>query len=337
MRVRRRRVLIATGAAAGCAVFGALAQTAAPRKRLACLWIGKSAEFPQSRFGVEFFSRLQELGWKDGANVEVINRFAEEDPRRYEALAREIAAANPAVIHATFPQAVNAVRKAAPDTPIVFSIVADPVQDGFVKSLARPGGNLTGASTRELEFFPKRLQLLRELLPKARRIAVLVDVPGPQGRYPPTARALQGLVDMGRQSGIEVVSFDVASIDDVPALFKHLAAGRFDGLLVFVYVRLANERRDAFTQLVERARLPAVYGVTEYADRGGLMSFSQSIPELAQRAAGYVDKILRGARPAELPVEEPNVYEMVVNLKAAKAIGLTIPPSLLLRATRVIE
>jgi len=335
--MKRRLFVIGAGAAAGCAALGTLAQSAPPPKRLGCLWTGPGTDMNQSPFVVTFYARLRELGWREGSNLVIVNRFAGNDPLRYEPLARELAAEKVDVIHAMFPQAVSAARKAAPNTPIVFSIVSEPVSDGFVASLARPGGNLTGATTREVEFFAKRLQLAHELLPGARRVAVLVDKPGPQGRLPLVARGLKDLVDLGKRTGIAVEVFDLGSVDDVRPLFQRLVAGRFDALLVFVYVRVSVENRRAITEQAERARLPAIYGSTAYVDRGGLMAYGQSPTELGQRAANYVDKILRGARPADLPVEEPNVYDFVINLKAARAIGLTIPQSILLRATQVIE
>lgn len=340
--MRRRSLIAGAGAAAGFAALRSIAQTAAPTKRLGCLWSGRSTDASgtaaRPTFGSAFRSRLRELGWNEGRNLIVVNRYADNDPSRYEPAARELAAEKVDVIHALFPAGVRAARKAAPNTPIVFSIVGDPVADGFVASLARPGGNITGATTRETELFPKRVQLLRELLPKAKRVAFLFDKQGAGEAPPRLLRALQDTVDIGKQLGLTVERFDIGSVEDVAPTFQRVAAGRFDGLLVVLYTRVTGKNRRIVVEHAERARLPAIYGAPDYVENwGGLMLFSQNGPELGRRAANYIDKVLRGAHPADLPVEEPNVFELVINRKAAQIIGLTIPQSLLLRADRVIE
>jgi putative ABC transport system substrate-binding protein len=339
--MRRRSLLAGAGAAAGCAALGALAQPATPPKRLGCLWSGRSTDASATTgpsFGSAFRSRLRELGWNEGGNLVVVNRYTENDPGRFETAARELAAEKVDVIHAMFPAGVRAARKAAPGTPIVFSIVGDPVADGFVASLARPGGNITGASTRDTELWPKRVQLLRELLPAARRVALLADKFGPQEVPPRVEAALKNAVEVGRQLGLVVERFNISSVEEVAPAFQRLAAERFDGLLIVLYTRVTGKNRLVVTGEAERARLPGVYGSSDYVNQwGGLMSLSQNLAELARRAANYVDKILRGAKPADLPIEEPNVFELVINLKAARAIGLAIPQPILLRADRVIE
>jgi putative ABC transport system substrate-binding protein len=282
-------------------------------------------------------SRLRELGWTEGRNLVMVNRYAQNDPGRLEILARELAAEKVDVIHAMFPRAVSAVRKAAPGTPIVFSIVSDPVADGFVASLARPGGNITGATTREFELFTKRIQLLRELLPQAKRVAVLADAPPPEGMYPLLQRALEDLARTGERLGLRVETIYVSSVADVGPVFERIAREHVDGVLVLVASRVTGEARRVVVESAARTRLPAIYTGVEYVDYGGLMAYAVSPAEMARRAAEYVDKILRGAKPADLPVEEPNTFELVLNLKAARAQGIKIPQSVLLRANRVIE
>ena len=334
--MRRRSLLVGAGAVAGYAALGALAESGAPLKRLGCLWPQRKTD--RTIFVLSFEARLRELGWIEGKNLIIVNRYADLDSSRYEAIARELAAGKPDVIHALFTSGVRAVQKAAPNTPIVFSIVSDPVAEGLVASLARPGGNITGASTREAELFLKRIQLVRELLPKASRVAVLVDKAGQQSMPPLTRRALTNMADVGRQLGLTVEEFTVGSVDDVGPVFQHLVKARFDAVMVVLYLRVNGKDRAVVTAHAEQARLPAIYMVQDYVDLwGGLIAYNQNLAELARRAAGYVDKILRGARPADLPVEEPNVFELVINLKAARAIGVTIPPLILLRADRVIE
>lgn len=339
--MRRRSLLAGAGAAAGCAALGALAQSATAPKRLGCLWSGRSADAGATTnpsFGSAFRSRLRELGWSEGGNLVVVNRYTENDPARFEITARELAAEKVDVIHTMFPAGVRAARKAAPSTPIVFSIVGDPVADGFVASLARPGGNITGASTRDAELWPKRVQLLRELLPAAKRVALLVDRFGPQEVPPRVEAALKNAVEVARQLGLAMERLDIGSGAEVAQAFQRVAAGRFDSLLISLYTRVTGKDRLVVTGEAERARLPALYGASDYVTQwGGLLSLSQNLPELGRRAAGYIDKILRGAKPADLPVEEPNVFELVINLKAARAIGLAIPQSVLLRADRVFE
>lgn len=334
--MKRRSFLGAVVAAAGATSLAAFAQPPAAQKRLGRLWPGKRDAVNQP-FSTAFDARLHELGWIEGRNLVLIDRYAENNPDRYEPLARELVADKVDVIHAIFSSGVRAARKAAPGTPIVFSIVSDPVADGFVASLARPGGNITGASTREQELYPKRIQLVRELLPRAARVAILLDTPGPQGMSPEFQRSLKALGDAGRQLGFRVEFFSVASGNELGPVFDRMARERCDAVLVLTYLRLLGNDRQMLVEHAQRTGVPAIYPASFWVEQGGLMSYSQNITELGRRAADYVDKILRGARPADLPVEEPNVFELVINLKAVKALGLAIPQSLLLRADRVIE
>jgi putative ABC transport system substrate-binding protein len=241
------------------------------------------------------------------------------------------------VIYAPFASAVRAARKAAPHTPIVFSVVSDPVGDGLVASLARPGGNVTGVTTRDSELFPKRIQLIRELLPRAKRVVALVDTPGPEGMPVAQQRGLQDLAGAGQKLGLAVETRHLGSVEEAGPAFERMAREGVDAALVMVYFRLAGAARRVLTEHAARLRVPVIYGSVQYVNFGGLISYSISSPEQLRRAAGYVDKILRGAKPADLPIEEPNVFELVINLKAARAIGLAIPQAILLRADRVIE
>ncbi len=337
--MKRRSFLGSLGAAAGATALAALGQPTATPKRVGCLWPGNVPVNADNKnpFISAFLTRLREAGWIEGRNLTFVHRYAAGDPGRYEALVRELLDEKVDVLHVILSGALRAAQKVAPSTPIVFSIVSDPVSAGFVKSLARPGGNTTGASTREQELYPKRLQLLKELLPRARRVAVLVDTPLDSGMSPQGKRGLQDLAAAGNQLGISTETFQVRSVDDLPSLFARLARERFDAVLVFVYFRLLGDTQRVVVEHAQRARLPALYHGMTFVEAGGLMSFTQSTTDLGRHAANYVDKILRGARPADLPVEEPNVYELLINLKAAKAIGLAIPQSMLLRADRVIE
>ncbi len=333
--MKRRLVLRATVAAFGGLAFGALAQPSRSPKRVGVLSSGGEAS--GATFGAAFDARLAQRGWTLGRDLVVVPRYAEGDPGRLEALARELVAEKVDVIHAVFPGAVRAARKVAPDTPIVFSIVSDPVGDGFVASLARPGGNITGASTRDAELNAKRIQLIRELLPRAKRVVVLADMPAPEGISATGQRALDGLVATGQKLGLAVEARFLGSVGDVGSAFERMAREGVDAVLVLVYFRLTGANRRVLTEQAARLRLPVIYGAVQYADMGGLISFAINPPELARRSADYVDKILRGAKPADLPVEEPNAFELVINKKAARELKLNIPQVVLLRADRVIE
>ena len=331
--MKRRLFLLSAGAAIGAAATRSIAQPASAPKRVGGLYPGSVA----SPFTVAFESRLRELGWIEGRNLVFVNRSSQGDPSRYDALARELAEEKVDVIHAVYSSAVRAARKAAPNTPIVFSIVGDPVTDGLVKSYAHPGANITGASTRDTELYPKRIQLVRDLLPRAKRVGLLVDTPGPEGMEPRLIRSNRDLIATGERLGLKVDTHQIGSAADVGPAFQRMARNKVDAVLAFVYFRLPGEERKVLIEHALRARLPAVYVSTLWTDMGGLATYSQNLVELGRRAAGYVDKILRGAKPSDLPVEEPNAFELVINLKAARAIGLTIPQPLLLRADRVIE
>lgn len=334
--MKRRQFLRTAGTAFGATAFGALAQPAAAPKRLGCLWPGKEAG-RNVFYETLFVSRLRELGWTEGRNLVIVNRYAQGDQGRYEPLARELVAEKVDVIHTVLPGTVRAARKGAPDTPIVFSFVSDPVGDGFVSSLGRPGGNITGVTTREQELYPKRFQLLKELLPRAKRVAVLLDTPRQSGMSSVLQSGLKELARAGEQLGVSIETFHVAADGEIGPAFDRMASEHFDAVLVFVYGRLAGGVRRAVVEHAARVRLPASYTGVASVEFGGLMSFSVNVVEMSQRAAAYVDKILRGARPADLPVEEPTAFELAVNKKTARALGLAIPQSILLRANRVIE
>lgn len=333
--MRRRRFLLSTGAALGAAATRTFAQATTAPKRVGGLYIGTGEPTP---LRTTFESRLRDLGWIEGKNLILVNRFTHGDLTRLDPLAREIAAQNVDVFHVLLPSPVRAARKAAPNTPIVFSIIGDPVGEGFVASLARPGGNVTGASTRDTELLPKRMQLVKDLLPNAKRVVVVRDTPPPNGVPPTYQAALDSLVGLGAALGLRADFASIASPADVAPLFDRLAKERVDAVLAMIYFRLTGTtERKVLIDNAARVRMPAIYHSTAWIDQGGFVAYTQNLVELGKRAANYVDKILRGAKPADLPVEEPNAFELVINMKAAKAIGLTIPQSVLLRTDRVIE
>lgn len=225
--IRRRRLVLAAGGliAATPLVRGQAPAKGAP-KRVGCMWAGKATD--ASEYKPAFVSRLRELGWSEGRNLVLVQRYAEGDRGRYDALARELAAEKVDVILALFSSAVRAARKAAPDTPIVFVFVSDPVGEGFVESLARPGGNVTGASSRDVELNAKRLQLLKTLVPRASRIAVLIDALPPTGVPHYWLRALQEMVSDGKAMGLQVEHIQVSRATQIGALIERLVLERFD-------------------------------------------------------------------------------------------------------------
>jgi len=273
---------------------------------------------------------LREHGYVEGRNLVVERRFADDKPDRLAGLARELVQIRPDIIVTLSGQAAQVARDATTKIPIVMVIAADPVAWGLVTSLSRPGGNVTGITTEYATGLSgKRLELLKEAVPRARRIAVL-------GSGPLSSSAqLREAQKAAEVLGIKLVPVEIRDTD-YGRVFATIVAKRADAILVLTGPTVARDRK----QIIERAakyRLPTIHDASEYAEGGGLMSYGGSILDTSRRVAVYVDKILKGAKPADLPVEQPNTFELVINLKTAKALGLTIPPSLLLRADHVIE
>jgi putative tryptophan/tyrosine transport system substrate-binding protein len=235
------------------------------------------------------------------------------------------------IIVATSLPAIRAAQQATGTIPIVMATSLDPVSTGFAASLARPGGNITGLSAMAPDLVGKQLELLREVVPKLSRVALLGNPANP-GNAPMVRRAQ----DSARELGVRLQLLDARSLSEVDSAFVAMTRERAGGLIVLVDVMFA-EHRTRIADLAAKHRLPAVYGLQEYAEAGGLMVYGSSFVERFRRAAIFVDKILKGAKPATLPIEQPTKFELAVNLEAAKALGLTIPQSLLLRADQVIQ
>ena len=277
---------------------------------------------------------LRDLGYVEGRNVVIEIRDAEGEAERLPALAAELVALKVDVIVApNTPQAL-AAKQATRTLPIVFSFVADPVASGLVTSLARPGGNVTGLSSLTPELVGKRLELLTQAVPGVSRVAVLWQ-PGFQGERT-EKDMLKGADVAARALGVRLQFVEAQGPADFDRAFSDMTRARAGALTVLGSTMFISERR-RLVDLAAKNRLPAVYARREYVDAGGLMSYGSNIADLFRRAATYVDKILKGAKPADLPVEQPTKFELVINLKTAKALGLTIPPSLLGRADQVIE
>jgi putative ABC transport system substrate-binding protein len=282
-----------------------------------------------SHIAAAFADGLRELGHVEGKDVTFEYRWAEGKPERFAEMAAELVRHKVDVIVASSQAPALAAKRATQTIPIVMVNATDPVEAGLVASLARPGGNVTGLSQQLTpEIRAKQLQLLKEALPKISRVAVLWSAATTVGRgeYEAAGRAL----------GLRIQFVEVRGADDLGRAFAALAGERIAAVLVPGDMLLFTERRRV-AALAREHRLPGIYSLREFTEAGGLMSYSARISEQFRRAAGYVDKILRGANPATLPVESPTQYELVINLKTAKALGLTIPQSVLVRADEIIQ
>jgi putative tryptophan/tyrosine transport system substrate-binding protein len=274
---------------------------------------------------------LRELGYVDGRNVTMEWRWSEGKTERLPALAIELVELKVDIIVASSTQAIRAAKDATSTIPIVMAVSAYPDKIGLVESLARPGGNVTGLTNVSPDLMGKRFQLLKEIAPKVSRVAVLWNPASPV--EPLGFRAVQAA---GTAAGVVVQSIEVRTPDDYAAAFANVTASRSDALYAFGNpVNFTN--RQLIVDFASKSRLPSLYDERLFVDSGGLLSYGPSFIDLFRRAATYVDKILKGAKPADLPVEQPTKFELVINLKMAKALGLAIPPSLLLRADEVIQ
>ncbi|HXF76954.1 MAG TPA: ABC transporter substrate-binding protein [Methylomirabilota bacterium] len=278
-----------------------------------------------------FRQGLHELGYLEGKNILIEYRYAEGKYDRLPDLATELVRLKVDVIVTTGPTSHGPAKAATSTIPIVMAFDPDPVGSGFAASLARPGGNITGLSTLAPEMGGKQLELLKEIVPKLSRVAVIGN-----STIPGDAQALRETVLAAGAYEIYLRYLDVRDPKDLAATFQAAAKGRADGLLVLGNPNL-NAQRKQVVDLAVKHRLPATYTRPEYIEAGGLVYYGASYPDLFRRAAYYVDKILKGAKPADLPVEQPTKFELIINLKAAKQIGLTIPPKVLARADKVIK
>jgi ABC-type uncharacterized transport system substrate-binding protein len=277
-----------------------------------------------------FQNRMKELRWSEGRDVTVEYRFAGGRPGELPRLARELVDAKVDVIMAVGDEAIVAAKNATRTVPIVM-VACDAVTTGFVVSLARPGGNLTGVTCLTSELLPKRLAVFRELLPSASSLAVLYN-PENVSKPPEAARA----VELAKELGLDAKAVQFRTAEDIEAAFSAFATNRPDGLVVLTEQRSIAHAK-LLADLSRRQRLPVLHSFSEGVHAGGLISYGPHFPEMVMLATNYVAKILKGDKPTELPVAQPTRFELVINLKTAKEIGLTIPPSLIARADTVIE
>jgi putative ABC transport system substrate-binding protein len=283
---------------------------------------------------MDVFRGLRELGWIEGKNLSVEYRWAAGEQDRLPGFAADLVRRNVDVIVTSSTPAALAAKQATTRIPIVITFVADPVGAGLVASLARPGGNITGMTTLTPELVAKRLELLKQVVPRASQIAVLWDR---GGLAEATTRNMREQAEAaGRALGVGPQFFEVRRAADLDQLFASMAEARI-GALVVTPTPMLFEARHEIVARAARSGLPTMYPWRDAVDAGGLASYATNFPEMYRRAAGYVDKILKGARPADLPIEQPTQFEFVINLKAAKALGLSVPDSLLQRADEVLR
>ena len=292
-------------------------------------YLGTAGASAWAPWTAAFVQRLHELGWIDGRTVAIQYRWAEGRAERLAEIAAELVRLKVDVI-VTGGNAALAAKQASSVVPIVFALVDDPVGMGLIASLARPGGNVTGLSFQSTDLAGKRVALLREIVPGLRRLAIMANV-----EYPATALEMDQVQAAARALGVDPVALEIRRAEDIAPAFEALR-DRADALYV-VGDALVITYRVRLNTLALIARLPTIYFVREYVEAGGLMSYGPNFPDLFRRAADYVDKILRGAKPGEIPVEQPTKFDLVINLTTAKALGLTVPESFLLRADEVIE
>jgi putative tryptophan/tyrosine transport system substrate-binding protein len=326
--MRRREFIALVGGAAASLPLAGRAQQSGKLPTIGVL--GPTTPLVESQPLAAFVQRLRELGWMEGRTVAIEVRWAEGRSERFAEIAAELVRLKVDVIftYATLP--VLALKQATSVIPIVFASAADPVGTGLVASLARPGGNVTGLSNQQADTAAKRLELLREVIPGLARLAILANVGNPAAVL--DMREIQAAA---RTLSLETVTSEIRRAEDIAPAFE-----AFIGRVHALYVAgdpLVNTNRIRINSLALGAHLPTMHGYRQYVEAGGLMSYGPSTVDAYRRAADYVDKILRGAKPGDIPVEQPTKFDLVINLTTAKALGLTIPESFLLRADEVIE
>src|SRR5262249_21853049 len=324
----RRREFIST--LCGMAAARSLAARAQQPKAATIGLLGTGSAAAQGQWTAAFVQRMRELGWVEGRNLTIEYRWAEGQTERLAELAGDLVRLKVDVILTHNTPGPLAAKQATSTIPIVFATAGDPVGTGIVASLVRPGGNVTGLSSQTPDVAGRRLELLRELIPGLRQLAILADVGNPYAALDAAeVRRAAGTL------GLEVATFEIRLAGDIDPAFEALK-GRAQALYVLP-VPLLFANRVRINNLALAARLPTMHGVREYVEAGGLMSYGPNWPDMWRRAADFVDKILRGAKPADVPVEQPTKFDFILNLKTAKSLGLTIPPTLLARADEVIE
>jgi putative tryptophan/tyrosine transport system substrate-binding protein len=327
---RREFITLLGGAVAAPSLLWPLAARAQTRKPPTIGYLGGGGPASQRAWVDAFVQRLRELGWIEGRTIAIEYRWGEGRPERYAEIAAEFVRLKVDVILAGGTEAAIAAKQATSVIPIVFPTAGDPVGSRLVASLARPGGNVTGLSNQGSDLPAKRFELLREVLPRLRRLAVMVNAD-----YSGGVTEREQIDAAARTLGLELVPLPVRRAEDIAPALDGLKGGA--EALYTTGDPLVHAHRLRIVTFALAARLPTMFTQREYVETGGLMSYGPNFPDMNRRAADYVDKILRGAKPADLPVEQPTKFDLVINLITAKALGLAVPPSLPARADEVIE
>jgi ABC-type uncharacterized transport system substrate-binding protein len=326
--MNRREFIALFGGTAAAWPVAARAQQ--PPKLRTIGFSGQSTRAAESELVAAFTQRLRELGWIEGRTITIEYRWSEGRAERFVQIAAEFVRLKVDVIVTSGTPQVLATKQTTSAIPIVFARTGDPVANGLVASLARPGGNVTGLSSQGDDLAGKRLELLRDVVPDLRRVAILANVGNPFS-----------VVELGegqaaaRTLGLEFDALEIRRAEDIASAFEAIK-GRAEALYVCPD-GLVDANKIRINTSALSARLPTMYAYREYVEAGGLMSYGANLPDLYRRSAGYVDKILRGAKPSDLPVEQPTRFDFIINLTTAKALGIELPPTLLARATEVIE
>jgi ABC-type uncharacterized transport system substrate-binding protein len=324
---RRKFITLIGGAAAG---WPLVVRAQQPAKLPTIGFLGAATPLVASQWVTAFAKRLRELGWIEGRTVAIEYRWAEGRSERFAEIAAEFVGLKVDVIVTWGSAPVVAAKQATMTIPIVFAAQTDPVGAGIVANLARPGGNVTGLSLQQADTVGKRLELLREVVPNVGRLAIMANAGAPGA-----VLEMREVQARARTLGLEVTTLEFRQAEDIAPAIETLKS-RADALY-FATDPLLFTDRIRINTLARGALLPTIYGSREYVESGGLMSYGANFADQFRRAGDYVDKILRGAKPGDIPVEQPTKFELVINLKTAKVLGLTVPPSLLSRADEVIE
>ena len=323
----RRKLVMALGASALTASFGSFPQQQGKVWRVGFLGTSTASGYAPEALR----AGLRELGYVDGKNLVIEWRFAEGKNERLPGLATELVNLKVDVIVAQGTPATSAAQKATTNIPIVMATIGDPVGAGFVKSLARPGGNITGLTNISGDISAKHLEMLLSMVPKLSRVVVLVNPENPSNTM-----ALRNVQAAARRTGVTILSFEARAPQEIENAFSQMPRQKA-GALIVARDAFFNQQVRQIAELAAKNRLPTICGIREYVEAGGLMSYGHNQADNYRRAATYVDKIFKGAKPSDLPVEQPTKFELFINRKTAKALGLTIPQSLLISADKVIE
>ena len=327
--ITRRKLVLALGAGTLTAPLASFAQqqpTKVPRIGYLSVRSGGESRDEAFRQG------LRELGYVEGKSIVVEYRYTHDKPDRLPELAAELVRLKVDVIVSAGPLVTRVIKAATATTPIVMGFDIDPVGSGFAASLARPGGNITGLSNLAPEIIGKQLGLLKEIVPKLSRVAVLGN-----SALPGNAQSLKAVELAAGTFGVKVQYLDVLLPKDIETAFRAADKGRADAVLIAVSGTVFLSHRTQILELAAKSRLPVMYSGREFVEDGGLMGYGVSYDDLFRRAATYVDKILKGAKPGDLPIEQPTVFDLAINMKTAKALGIKFPNSILVQATKVIE